>query len=256
MKTINFWYNRKEVHIKLNYKKITRKKIYEEVADIILEMIKSGQLKPGDQLDSVQELANKFQVGRSAIREALTSLRAMGLIEMRQGEGTFVKTFTANNLTYPIQSAMLMTKKNIEELLEVRLILEAAIVASAAQKRTGEDLAKMRLHLEEMKAHTENSELGERADLAFHLAIAKAADNVLLSTLMQHVSDLMTEAMRETRRICLYDEKQTLAQLNEQHLLIYRQIELQDATSAEKAMKAHLLFVEGVLAKHKKEEVD
>ncbi|MFJ7737382.1 FadR/GntR family transcriptional regulator [Lysinibacillus sp. NPDC097287] len=240
----------------MNYKKITRKKIYEEVADIILEMIKSGQLKPGDQLDSVQELANNFQVGRSAIREALTSLRAMGLIEMRQGEGTFVKTFTPENLTYPIQNAMLMTKKNIEELLEVRLILEAAIVANAAKKRTMEDLDEMRLHLEKMIAHTENSELGEREDLAFHLAIAKAADNVLLSTLMQHVSDLMTEAMRETRRICLYDEKQTLAQLNEQHQLIYRQIEAQDVAAAEQAMKSHLLFVEDVLAKHMKEEID
>lgn len=241
---------------KLNYKKITRKKIYEEVADIIMDMIKSGQLKPGDQLDSVQELANKFQVGRSAIREALTSLRAMGLIEMRQGEGTFVKTFTPTNLTYPIQNAMLMSKKSIEELLEVRLIIEAAIVAKAAQKRTMEDLDVMRRHLEEMTAHTKNSELGERADLAFHLAIAKAADNVLLSTLMQQVSDLMSEAMRETRRICLYDEKQTLAQLNEQHLLIYRQIEAQDNVAAEQAMKAHLLFVEDVLEKHMAEEVD
>lgn len=241
---------------KLDYKKITRKKIYEEVADIIIEMIKSGQLKPGDQLDSVQELASKLQVGRSAIREALTSLRAMGLIEMRQGEGTFVKTFTPNSLTYPLQSAMLMSKKSIQELLEVRLIVEAAIVAKAAKKRTIEDLEEMRLHLEEMAAHTDNSELGERADLAFHLAIAKAAGNVLLSTLMQHVSDLMSEAMRETRRICLYDEKQTLAQLNEHHLLIYRQIETQDDVAAEQAMKAHLLFVEEVLEKHMAEEND
>lgn len=114
----------------------------------------------------------------------------------------------------------------------------------------------MRLHLEEMAAHTDNSELGERADLAFHLAIAKAAGNVLLSTLMQHVSDLMSEAMRETRRICLYDEKQTLAQLNEHHLLIYRQIETQDDVAAEQAMKAHLLFVEEVLEKHMAEEND
>ena len=241
---------------KLNYKKITRKKIYEEVADIIIELIKSGELKPGDQLDSVQELANKFQVGRSAIREALTSLRAMGLIEMRQGEGTFVKTFTPNSLTYPIQNAMLMSKKSIEELLEVRLILEAAIVTKAAEKRTTEDLYEMRQHLEEMMDHSGNSELGERADLAFHLAIAKAADNVLLSTLMQHVSDLMSEAMRETRRICLYDEKQTLVQLNEQHQKIYREIETQDAVTAEQAMKDHLLFVEEVLAKHMAEEMD
>ncbi|ETT86478.1 FadR/GntR family transcriptional regulator [Viridibacillus sp. FSL R5-0477] len=240
----------------MNYKKITRKKIYEEVADILLEMIKDGQLKPGDQLDSVQELAVNFQVGRSAIREALTSLRAMGLIEMRQGEGTFVKTFTADNLAYPIQSAILMTDKNIQELLEVRQILETGIVASAAQKRTAEDLEVMRVHLMEMINHKKNSDLGERADLAFHLAIAKAANNVLLSTLMQHVSHLMSESMRETRRICLYDEKKTLDLLNEQHHLIYKQIEAQDAEGAAKAMKAHLQFVESVLAQYIQEEND
>ncbi|MEK5529883.1 GntR family transcriptional regulator [Viridibacillus sp. FSL H7-0596] len=240
----------------MNYKKITRKKIYEEVADILLEMIKDGQLKPGDQLDSVQELAVNFQVGRSAIREALTSLRAMGLIEMRQGEGTFVKTFTADNLAYPIQSAILMTDKNIQELLEVRQILETGIVASAAQKRTAEDLEVMRVHLMEMINHKKNSDLGERADLAFHLAIAKAANNVLLSTLMQHVSYLMSESMRETRRICLYDEKKTLDLLNEQHHLIYKQIEAQDAEGAAKAMKAHLQFVESVLAQYIQEEND
>ncbi|MDP4087292.1 MAG: GntR family transcriptional regulator, partial [Bacillota bacterium] len=67
----------------MNYKKIKPKKLYEEVAEVIYEMIRTGELKPGQKLDSVQQLAENFQVGRSAIREALTSLRAMGLVEMR-----------------------------------------------------------------------------------------------------------------------------------------------------------------------------
>ena len=65
----------------MQYKKIKPKKIYEEVAEAIHGMIRSRQLKPGDKLDSVQQLAENFQVGRSAIREALTALRAMGLID-------------------------------------------------------------------------------------------------------------------------------------------------------------------------------
>lgn len=76
------------------YKQIKPKKIYEEVAEAILHMIQTGQLKPGDKLDSVQQLAENFQVGRAAIREALTALRAMGLIEMKQG-----KAHTCANLT-------------------------------------------------------------------------------------------------------------------------------------------------------------
>ncbi|MDR6997848.1 DNA-binding FadR family transcriptional regulator [Neobacillus niacini] len=77
----------------MNYKKIKPKKIYEEVAEAIQDMIRTGKIKPGDKLDSVQQLAENFQVGRSAIREALTSLRAMGLVEMKQGEGTYVRLF-------------------------------------------------------------------------------------------------------------------------------------------------------------------
>ena len=77
----------------MTYKKIKPKKIYEEVSEELYEMIRSGTLKPGDKLDSIQQLAENFQVGRPAIREALSALSSMGLIEIKQGEGTFVKTF-------------------------------------------------------------------------------------------------------------------------------------------------------------------
>ena len=75
----------------MEYKSIRPKKIYEEISDLILSMIREGTLKPGDKLLSVHQLAEQFGVGRSAVREALSAVRAMGLIEMRQGEGTYVK---------------------------------------------------------------------------------------------------------------------------------------------------------------------
>ena len=72
-------------------KQVKPKKIYEIVAEQLTEMIVSGKVKPGDRLSSVQQLAEDFNVGRSAIREALSALKTMGYIEIRQGEGTFVK---------------------------------------------------------------------------------------------------------------------------------------------------------------------
>lgn len=71
----------------MKYKQIKTKKIYEEVAEALLESIKSGELEPGDKLDSVQALADSFQVSRSAVREALSALKAMGMVEMKQGKG-------------------------------------------------------------------------------------------------------------------------------------------------------------------------
>ena len=116
----------------MKYKQIKPKKIYEEVADALLELIRSGELKPGDKLDSVQQLAESFSVGRSAIREALTSLRALGLIEMRQGEGTYVNEFSSEDLAFPLQSAILMNQQDVDHLLDVRKILEVGAVANAA----------------------------------------------------------------------------------------------------------------------------
>ncbi|OES46563.1 FadR/GntR family transcriptional regulator [Domibacillus iocasae] len=231
----------------MKYKQIKPKKIYEEVADTLLESIRSGDLKPGEKLDSVQRLAESFQVGRSAIREALTSLRAMGLIEMRQGEGTYVKSFEAAGIAFPLQSALLMNSDDLKSLMEVRKILETGIAASAAERRTLDDLNAMQLAVRDMVKYSADPELGEKADLAFHLAIAEAAGNSLLSSLMHHVSDMTAESMRETRRLCLYEETATVDQLNVQHEAILQAIESRDAKQARKAMNTHLDYVEIVL---------
>ncbi|MFC0271727.1 FadR/GntR family transcriptional regulator [Metabacillus herbersteinensis] len=231
----------------MKYKQIKPKKIYEEIADTLLDSIRLGELKPGDKLDSVQHLAESFQVGRSAVREALTSLRAMGLIEMRQGEGTYVNSFAADGIAFPLKSALLMNSDDLKGLMEVRKILETGIAASAAVRRTDEDIAVMKLTFADMVKHSGDAELGEKADLAFHLAIAEAADNKLLASLMHHASDITAEAMRETRRICLYEATATVEQLNLQHEEILRAIQNRDATEAVKAMDTHLDYVEKVL---------
>ena len=96
-------------------RRIQTKKIYEEVADSLITMIKNGELNPGDQLDSVEKLAQSFDVSRSAVREALSGMRAMGLVSMRQGEGTFVTEFDASNFTLPVTVGMLIKKDDIKE---------------------------------------------------------------------------------------------------------------------------------------------
>lgn len=232
----------------MEYKQIKPKKIYEEVADTLVSLIRSGDLKPGDKLDSVQQLAENFNVGRSAIREALTSLRAMGLIEMRQGEGTYVLEFSSDDLTFSLHSAMLMNEEDVFHLLGVRKILEAGAAYAAAEKRTEEDLLKMETALNEMKQHAGDIILGEKADLDFHFAIARASGNPILVSLMNHVSGLMGESMRETRRICLYTETATVDRLHEEHEAIFLAIKNELPDTAAVNMQAHLQNVESVLS--------
>jgi GntR family transcriptional regulator, transcriptional repressor for pyruvate dehydrogenase complex len=234
----------------MKYKKIKPKKIYEEVAEAIYEMIRSGQVKPGEKLDSVQQLAENFQVGRSAIREALTSLRAMGLVEMKQGEGTYVNEFETDQITFPLSTAILMNKEDIAQLLEVRKIIEIGAAAAAAKKRTSHNLTMMEKALEEMKSAQGDEALGEKADLQFHFALAGAAQNPLLLNLMSQVSGLMGETMKETRRVWLFSKQTTFERLYDEHKSIYEAIKEQDEEKARKLMLIHLENVEAILQKY------
>ncbi|MCM3569708.1 FadR family transcriptional regulator [Neobacillus mesonae] len=213
-------------------------------------MIRSGQLKPGDKLDSVQLLAENFQVGRSAIREALTSLRAMGLIEMRQGEGTYVKEFEKDQIAFPLSTAILMNKEDIAELVEVRKIVESGMAAAAAQKRNDEHLSMMEAALEAMLGAKGDEELGETADLQFHMALAAAAQNQLLLSLMNHVSELMIETMRETRRVWLFSKETTTEQLYKEHFAIYEAIKAKNEEAARDSMILHIENVNAILGKY------
>ncbi|AZV63272.1 FadR/GntR family transcriptional regulator [Peribacillus frigoritolerans] len=226
------------------YKKIKPKKIYEEVSDELYEMIRSGSLKPGEQLDSIQQLAENFQVGRPAIREALSALSSMGLIEIKQGEGTFVKTFDPAIMNHPLSAALLMDPDNIKHLLEVRKILESGTAEVAAKKRTEENLIELKDMLFNMEKVSDDEELSDKADISFHVAVANASQNELLITLMNHVSELMTEKMRDIRRVALYSEEMTLKQLYQQHVRIYDAIVAQDEDGARSAMLFHLQSVE------------
>ncbi|WP_255726768.1 FadR/GntR family transcriptional regulator [Sporosarcina sp. ACRSM] len=241
----------------MQYKQIKPKKIYEEVAEALHEMIRTGQLKPGDKLESVQQLAENFQVSRSATREALSALKAMGLVEMKQGEGTFVKQFEAEQLIFPLSTAILMNKQDISHLLEVRKIIETGTAASAANNRNTEDLAIMAEALEEMKqAGTSDEELGEKADLKFHLALSAASRNPILSTLLDQVSELMVETMKETRRIWFFSKQTTIEKLYQEHLKIYQAIVEKDEEKARKAMMSHIENVENILKKYFHEAID
>ncbi|WP_431028055.1 FadR/GntR family transcriptional regulator [Lysinibacillus sp. LZ02] len=230
------------------YKKIKTKKIYEEITDMLLHSIRSGELKPGDRLDSVEQLAEQLQVSRPAVREALSALKAMGLIEIKQGSGTFVKETPKQEIVFPY--APQLTKQDIEHLLEVRKILEVGTAGYAAKNRNEEDIATLEVILEQMKHAHGNEELGEKTDFQFHSAIAKASQNPMLFNLLNQVSETMIETMRETRRIWLYSKIATSEQLFEEHMNIYLAIKEGNELLAEQCMDLHLENVRATLMQY------
>ena len=220
--------------------KISNSKIYEQVADLLLEQIKSDEFKIGDKLPSIQKLATTYGVSVASIREALNALRTIGVIEIKQGYGTIVKQ---KEPTFFEIGEKFNSLDQIKELLELRQIIESAIVAKAAKMRTKEDLETMRHYLNKMEKAVSDGTSGEEADLDFHLTIAKATNNSLLVDLMNNISELMKDSMKETRKIFIYSRQKTMEILQDEHEKIFNAIEQQDDELATQCMNRHLTTV-------------
>ncbi|WP_411830464.1 FadR/GntR family transcriptional regulator [Paenibacillus lautus] len=228
--------------------KVENQKGHEIVGEHLLQQIREGHLPPGQKLPSVVELAAAYGVGRSTIREAISALKAMGWVDVRQGGGTYVKTVLPSE---PKSGADLLFQgaESLVELLEVRKVLESGAASLAAERRTEQDLGRMRLALSQMeKGLNENdTSEGERADIAFHMAIAAASGNSLLIQLMESLSDHLTESIRKTRELWFYKEQSTATRLLMEHQTIFDAILRQDKEQAGARIDAHLTKVEQVL---------
>lgn len=231
--------------------KISNTKIYEQIADILLENIKSGEYQVGDKLPSIQKLGQQYGVSVASVREALNALRTIGIIEMKQGYGTFIKQIEP---TFFELGDKFTSLDQITELLELREIVESATVEKAAIHRNEADLVSLKKALDEMGEAVTDGTSGEKADLQFHLSIARAAKNSLLVELLNNISELMQYSMEETRKIFIYSKQKTMNKLHEEHVIIYNAIVEQNATNAVKAMESHLLEVKETILANFKEQ--
>lgn len=233
----------------MEIQKIRTRKIYEVIAEQIKEQIVSGGLKPGEKLPSTKELSERFQAGRSTVREALSALKAMGLVEIHQGEGSYVRSVESQDVGLPEFDSLLMSKETVMELIEARKALEIAGAGMAAEKRTDEDLRKFEAVLQRMEEHLGDEEEGERSDIEFHLILSEATHNSIIVRLIDSISSQMQTAIRETRRLEMYSNRQVSIRLWQEHQAVYEAIRVRNAAAAQEEMKRHLFHVEQILLK-------
>ena len=219
--------------------KINRQKIYEVIAEQIKQQIMSGDLKPGDRLPTGKELCEMYQVGRSTVREALSALEIMGLIETRQGEGSTVKTWKAEDMEFLNFQDLLISEETVLELMEARKSLETSISRMAAAKRTEEDLKKLEDNLKNMELNVTNVNESKKFDMLFHQTLAQSTHNSIMVHLMKTISDHMDKAMEEIRRITLGNPRLSERILKE-HRSIYQAVVDQDSDLAQQKMLEHL----------------
>lgn len=205
------------------------------VADNLLARITRGEYRAGDRLPSEQLLMAEYRVGRNTVREAMQSLRTLGLVDIRPRLGARVLGQAAPNTLANSAVSMLIGDQTLNELYEVRRILEPAAAARAAKHRSEDDLLAMRRARTHYRVAYEMGTPVWEADIEFHQAIAEASGNAVLAKVLAPVSDLLNSARQATGTLPAAVEI-ALGQHDE----IADAIEARAATRARRAMTRHI----------------
>lgn len=226
----------------MSFQPIKTKKIYQEIMEQLKGMITRGEIHPGDKLPSERDLAESMEVSRASVREALAALAVMGILDIRPGEGTFVRQ-TNDAETFESLSVLLAVEQNPEaQMMEVRRVLETELAALAALRATDQDLQKIKESLLIMRSASSIKEAVE-ADLRFHFAIAEATKNTILLRIMNTVADLMHHNLRQARENIYANPNQRNQVLNE-HEAIYSAIHKRRPEEARACMLLHINNIE------------
>jgi|SRR5271165_6085005 len=218
------------------YKVIQTSRLYEQIVQQIEESILKGEIVEGSQLPAERELAEQFGVSRTAVREAIKALQEKGLVDALPGRGTFVTNGSSNGMRRSLGRIVKGGEPDgLAYLVEVREMLEPEIAALAATRADYEDLAAMRQALDAMDNAGPQSEAYIEADLDFHLALAEAAANPIVLSLIDSIVGLLRE---QRLRISLVDGGPQRGQ--HYHKSILEAIERRDPQGARAAMQAHL----------------
>ncbi len=196
----------------------------QQVTDQLQRMIEEGVWQVGEKIPTELELTEMFSVSRNTLREAVRSLASVGILEVKQGDGTYVR---ANN-SFHAHMSMVYTQVPLQEILEAQRILEIAMARLAARYRTAEEVQAIHTALELRRQQEVPVRENTRADVRFHLTIAHACHNRILDDLYTSISAYL-EAHGAT-----HAEKTAgqLAQIDQLHEELFRAIQQQDPVAA------------------------
>jgi GntR family transcriptional repressor for pyruvate dehydrogenase complex len=184
------------------FKTIKRQSIVEEIIDLFKGKLINGELKPGDKLPSESQLTEQMGVGRTALREAIKMLSALGVIEVKQGDGSYIVKGASLAAMNPLVFAILLEAGMNLELLELRTLLEVGYCQLASEKASPEDIQLIieagKLFEEKATSKIRDSDDLTRADLEFHFSIMNATHNPLVVRISRVVEELFFGSIRTT----------------------------------------------------------
>ncbi|MCL4294846.1 MAG: FadR family transcriptional regulator [Anaerolineae bacterium] len=205
----------------------------------LLSLIKEKHLRPGDKLPPERELASMMQVSRPSLREALQALALMNIIEVRQGDGTYVTSLEPELLFEPLHFVFSLDDSTLHQLFEARKIVEVALADLAARRITAEEIAGLEACLAQSLQAVEDPDAFLRADLELHKRIVAAARNPIMQRFMDSIGQLGLASRSRTTYI-----PGLLHHSAEDHCAIVAALKRHDAEAAREAMLDHLNHVE------------
>ena len=210
---------------------------YQQIIERIKSLIVDGKLSPGDKLLPERQLAEILGVSRASVREALTVLQAMGVLEVTQGGGYYVREFSLSDLVQPFAMMAIQEQRDVADLLEVRKVLEVQAAELAATRAQATDLLLLGEDAQRFKVDIECDRNSDDSDSDFHAHLAAATHNRVLASVMSMLGTLYRETYGPTRfRLVTAGGPEYSAD----HFLIYEAIRDRDVSRARTAMASHI----------------
>ncbi|MDX6546809.1 MAG: GntR family transcriptional regulator, transcriptional repressor for pyruvate dehydrogenase complex [Gaiellales bacterium] len=230
--------------ISLKPEPIDRRRTSDTVASRLLDTITSGALAPGDAFPVEREIGAAYSVGRSTVREALRILESQGVIAATTG-GSFVVAEAGQPLQRSLRLVIALdSDPRIANLFELRRIIDCEAALLAAQRRRPQDLERMRKAIAEMASALEQQSAGRfiEADVRFHIAMADATGNSLISHTLNAIRDVLRDVL-----LAIFEIPESAQRAIDEHGAILTAIDDRDGDAARTAARTHLDRVEAAI---------
>jgi GntR family transcriptional regulator, transcriptional repressor for pyruvate dehydrogenase complex len=216
--------------------------LVDDVTQRLREMILAGEVEPGQLLPPRRELATRFGVGISTIHEAVQALAAVGLVDAHPGKGTWVRPDALETLIHPAAVETRLGELSARQLCEARAVIEVALTERAARRATAHDLRAIWDSLDAMEMALPVDDLFVKADLSFHLAVARAGHNLLLEQLYHLAHKMLAQTIANLVRLPRVKAEALVIQHS-----IAQAIEDHDPLRARRAAEQHMRIIEQLL---------
>jgi GntR family transcriptional regulator, transcriptional repressor for pyruvate dehydrogenase complex len=229
---------------------LKRTSLSDHVVEEIKARIMRGELKEGDRLPSHDLLSKELGVSRSTLREGLKNLTLMGILEMKPGYGTHIRSLSPSSFMHSLAPTLLMDRATVTELMDARLVVELGTITLACKNADSSDLEEMEHLVREMEGYLRGKDNPKYSDLdlRFHFALAHACKNKVLERILEDIRGLLSQLLKE---VVLY--LPGMAETgNQYHKQILKALRSKDPELAEKTIRSHIASVAAAVKKYQR----